>query len=106
MTLFFRKKIDTVMEKIEQGYGFAESLADSNLFPKLAVRMIDAGEGSGALNQVLDDVADFYDNDLNTRLSILTSAIEPGLMVIMGLLIGFIVLAMYMPIFQLAGVIM
>jgi len=76
------------------------------LFPKLAVRMIDAGEGTGALNQVLEDVADFYDNDLNTRLSILTSAIEPGLMVIMGLLIGFIVLAMYMPVFQLAGAIM
>ncbi len=104
--LFFRKKINTVMEKIEQGYGFAQSLADSGLFPKLAIRMIDAGEGSGALNQVLDDVADFYDNDLNTRLSILTSAIEPGLMVIMGFLIGFIVLAMYMPIFQLAGAIM
>jgi len=68
--------------------------------------LIDAGEGTGALNQVLEDVADFYDNDLNTRLSILTSAIEPGLMVIMGLLIGFIVLAMYMPVFQLAGAIM
>jgi type IV pilus assembly protein PilC len=75
------------------------------MFPSLAVRMIDAGESAGSLEQVLDDMADFYENDVDNRLGILTSAIEPALMIVMGLLIGFIVLAMYMPIFQMAGTI-
>jgi type IV pilus assembly protein PilC len=67
--------------------------------------MVDAGESGGALETVLDDVADFYEMDVDAKLTILTSAIEPALMVVMGLLIGFIVLAMYLPIFQLAGAI-
>ena len=65
--------------------------------------MIAAGESSGALEQVLNDIADYYESTVDTTLSILTSAIEPALMIIMGLLIGFVVLAMYMPIFQMAG---
>ncbi len=93
---------DTVMD-IKKGTGFADSLLNADFFPKLALRMISAGESSGALEQVLSDIADFYENSVDTKLSVLTSAIEPALMVIMGLVIGFIVLAIYMPIFQLAS---
>ncbi len=100
---YIRQKLDMVTRKLEQGSGFSESLSDSKVFPDLAVRMIDAGESSGALEQVLDDLAEFYENDVDTRLSVITSAIEPGLMIIMGLLIGFVVLAMYLPIFQMAS---
>ncbi len=100
-----RNRLKDVTENLEQGVGFSESLTLVKTFPNMAVRMIDAGESSGALEQVLNDVADFYDNDVDAKLSIMASAIEPALMVFMGLMIGFIVLALYLPIFQLAGTI-
>jgi len=100
---YFQLLLKKVISRIEEGAGFAESLKKMNIFPQLAVKMMDAGEKGGALEQVLIDIADFYENDVDSKLEILTSAIEPALMVIMGLIIGFIVLAMYLPIFQLAG---
>ena len=100
---FLKTKLEETADSIEKGAGFSESLSNTGAFPGLALRMIEAGETSGALEQVLDDIADFYENDVDGKISILTSSIEPALMVVMGLLIGFIVLAMYMPIFQMAG---
>lgn len=100
---FLKLRFDGVVKSLEEGEGFSESLLKTKVFPSMTVRMISAGESGGALEQVLEDIADFYANDVDIKLSILTSAIEPALMVIMGFIIGFIVLAMYMPIFQLAG---
>lgn len=102
---FLRIKLEEVADSLEKGAGFSESLTNTGAFPSLALRMIEAGETSGALEQVLDDIAEFYENDVDTKISVLTSSIEPALMVVMGLMIGFIVLAMYMPIFQMAGAI-
>ena len=102
---YLRKEVERAVLLLEQGEGFSEILSKSKIFPPLAVRMINAGESAGSLEQVLDDMAEFYEDDVDNRLAILTSVIEPGLMIIMGLLIGFIVLAMYMPIFQMAGTI-
>lgn len=102
---FLKLRLEDAVIKIKKGAGFADSLLTANFFPKLALRMISAGENSGALEQVLNEIADFYENSVDTKLSILTSAIEPALMAIMGLIIGFIVLAIYMPIFQLAAAI-
>ena len=101
--VFLSIKLEEASDNLERGAGFSESLANTGAFPKLALRMIEAGESSGALEQVLDEIADFYETDVDTRLSILTSSIEPAMMVVMGLLIGFIVLAMYLPIFQMAS---
>jgi type IV pilus assembly protein PilC len=100
---FLKESLLKAAGGIEKGAGFSESLATTGVFPALALRMMEAGESSGALEQVLDDVAEFYEGEVDTKISLLTSAIEPALMVIMGLMIGFIVLAMYMPIFQMAG---
>ena len=102
---YLRRKFEGAISLLMQGEGFSETLSRSKIFPALAVRMIDAGESAGSLEQVLDDMAEFYEEDVDSRLTILTSVIEPALMIIMGLLIGFIVLAMYMPIFQMAGTI-
>ncbi|MBW1911624.1 MAG: type II secretion system F family protein [Deltaproteobacteria bacterium] len=96
-------KLEEAADSLEKGVGFSESLSNTGAFPSLALRMIEAGEMGGALEKVLDDIADFYEGDVDTKISILTSSIEPALMIVMGLLIGFIVLAMYMPIFQMAG---
>jgi type IV pilus assembly protein PilC len=68
----------------------------------MAIRMITAGEESGNLEKVLVEMAGFYERDVESKLTVITSAIEPALMVIMGIVIGFILLAVYMPIFQMA----
>ena len=103
--LFLRDNLLHVVRRITEGYGFSEALEETESFPHLAIRMIAAGESGGELEQVLVDAADFYDDEVDAKLAIISSSIEPALMIIMGLLIGFIVLAMYMPIFQLAGTI-
>lgn len=100
-----RATIQKVWIALEQGEGFAAALAQDHVLPGMAVRMIAAGEGGGALIEVLNEVADFYEADVSTRLGVLTAALEPGLMVVMGVMIGGIVLAMYLPIFELAGTI-
>jgi type IV pilus assembly protein PilC len=102
---FLKENLMKAAGSIEKGAGFSESLSNTGVFPTLSLRMMEAGESSGALEQVLDDIAEFYEGEVDTKISVLTSAIEPALMVIMGLIIGFIVLAMYMPIFQMAGTI-
>jgi len=103
--LFLRAKLILVVRRITEGLGFSEALDETEAFPHLAIRMIAAGESGGELEQVLLDAADFYDDEVDVKLTVISSTIEPALMIIMGLLIGFIVLAMYMPIFQLAGTI-
>ena len=103
--LYLRDKLTQAVRRITEGLGFSEALEESESFPHLAIRMIAAGESGGELEQVLVDAADFYDDEVDIKLSMISTAIEPALMIIMGLLIGFIVLAMYMPIFQLAGTI-
>lgn len=103
--LFFRKKLEKSIKAVEQGKGFAAALKGIGLFPDMALRMVAAGEEGGSLEKVLKDVAQFYEKDVEARLSMVTSTIEPLLMVIMGFVIGFIMLAMYMPIFQMAGTI-
>ena len=103
--MFFQAEIQNVVKSIEQGRGFTQSLNELDIFPDMAVRMIAAGEEGGALEKVLKDIARFYEKEVEAKLTIMTSTIEPLLMVLMGFVIGFIMLAMYMPIFQMAGVI-
>ena len=100
---FLQEQTAAVVTRITEGAGFSEALEETGQFPHLAVRMIAAGESGGELEQVLLDAADFYDDEVDVMLSALSSGIEPVLMLIMGLIIGFMVLAMYLPIFQLAG---
>jgi len=103
--VFFQAGINKVIKSVEQGQGFTQALNELYMFPDMALRMIAAGEEGGALEKVLKDIARFYEKDVEARLTIITSTIEPLLMVLMGFVIGFIMLAMYMPIFQMAGTI-
>lgn len=100
---FMQASIKNAIDSIEQGKGFALALDEANIFPGMALRMIAAGEEGGNLEKVLKDISRFYEKDVESKLSILTSTVEPVLMVLMGFVIGFIMLAMYMPIFQMAG---
>jgi type IV pilus assembly protein PilC len=67
--------------------------------------MIEVGENSGALDMMLNKIADFYDEEVDTAVAGLTSLMEPALMVFLGTTIGFVVVAMYLPIFKMAGTI-
>jgi type IV pilus assembly protein PilC len=102
---FLKMRLTEAGRTLEAGGSLSESLSETGVMPPLAARMIDAGEQSGALEPVFLDMAEFYETDVDTKLSILMSSMEPALMIIMGLLIGFIVLAMYLPIFQMAAMV-
>ena len=91
------------IRRVEEGTALSESLARSGFFPPLALRMISVGETSGALTEMLGDVADYYEAEVERLLTRLTTMIEPILMMVMGTMIAFIIVAMYIPIFQMAG---
>jgi type IV pilus assembly protein PilC len=95
-------KIHNAAYDIEQGEGFARAVGKVEVFPDMALRMFAAGEEGGSLEKVLKDVAYFYEREVENKLTIVASTIEPALMILMGFIIGFIIVAMYMPIFQLA----
>ncbi len=96
-------RMSHAVRRIEEGASVSEAFEQAGYFPNLALRMIAVGETGGALADMLGDVADYYEGQVEQRLERLTSLIEPVMMASMGLLIGGIVIAMYFPIFQLAG---
>lgn len=95
------KKIIDSKDKVTKGLPLTEALLGIDIFPTMFYSMVRIGEESGALDEILEKTADFYDEELNTALSKMTARIEPLMIIIMGLIIGFIVIAMYMPIFDI-----
>ncbi|PWB80582.1 MAG: pilus assembly protein PilC [Candidatus Methylomirabilota bacterium] len=92
-------------ESIAQGKTIAAPLQLSGVFPPMVVQMISVGEQSGALDSMLEKIADFYDAEVDQAVTNLTALIEPILMVFLGVVVGGIVIAMYLPIFKLVTVI-
>lgn len=101
--LFLEKEMVQAIRRVEEGTSLSDSFERAGFFPALALRMISVGETSGSLTEMLGDVAEYYEGEVERRLTMLTTMIEPILMMTMGLLIAFIIVAMYVPIFQLAG---
>lgn len=95
------KEMVAAVQRVEEGTSLSESLTRTNFFPPIALRMISVGETTGALTEMLGDLADYYESEVEKRLVKLTTMIEPILMMVMGLMIGLIVMAMYIPIFQM-----
>ena len=91
------------VNRIQEGSQVSEALEQTGHFPIFALRMIGVGETSGSLADMLTDVSDYYEDEVERRLDRLTTMVEPLMMMTMGLLIGGIVVAMYIPIFQMAG---
>lgn len=90
---------------IKGGENIADPLTKTAVFPPMVTQMIAIGEASGGLDEMLSKVADFYDAEVDQAVENLTAALEPIIMVVLGGLVGFIVISMYLPIFQLAGTI-
>jgi type IV pilus assembly protein PilC len=92
-----------VRAKISEGKNIAGPLAETKVFPPMVVQMIGVGEATGAMDQMLNKVADFYDDEVDVAVSALTSMIEPVMMVFLGGVVGGFLIAMYLPIFNIAG---
>jgi type IV pilus assembly protein PilC len=90
---------------ISEGRTIAEPLKASGVFPPMVVQMIAVGEQTGALDSMLAKIADFYDEEVDVAVTNLTSLLEPMLMIFLGLVIGGVVIAMYLPIFKLVNVV-
>ena len=92
-----------VKAAIEQGRTIVEPLKESGVFPSMVIQMIGVGEETGALEEMLNKIADFYEEEVDTAVADLMTAIEPAMMAILGVVVGGIVISMYMPIFSLVG---
>jgi type IV pilus assembly protein PilC len=97
-------QLDIVAERVREGQSFAAALDARKIFPDIAVRMTEVGEATGALQDMLNTVADFFDEEIATSMDRLVTLIEPALLVIMGVVIAGLLLALYMPLFQLSSI--
>jgi type IV pilus assembly protein PilC len=89
--------------RISEGKNMAQPLMETNVFPTMVVQMVGVGEQTGALDAMLNKIADFYEEEVDVAVGALTSLIEPALMVGVGGTVGVVLIAMYLPIFSLAG---
>ncbi|MEO5819687.1 MAG: type II secretion system F family protein [Vicinamibacteraceae bacterium] len=95
--------VETVTRQVREGVSLGKAMAERRVFPDVALKMVDVGEQTGALQEMLNAVADFYDESVETTLSRFTKLIEPLMLVIMAVVIALILLALYMPVFQLSS---
>jgi len=90
---------------VREGQSLSGALTTTGMFPSLAIDMIEVGESTGALPAMLSSVAEFYEDDVNTRITAVLSLIEPAIMIFMGSFVAFVLVALYLPIFSLADTI-
>ena len=89
-------------ERISEGRTMADPLAETGVFPPMVVQMIAVGESTGAMDSMLQKIADFYEEEVDTAVAALTALLEPLMMVVLGVLLGGLIISMYLPIFELA----
>jgi type IV pilus assembly protein PilC len=89
--------------KISEGKDLGSPLAESRVFPSMVVQMIGVGEQTGAMDTMLQKIADFYEDEVDVAVAAMTSLIEPLMMVFLGTVVGGLIVAMYLPVFELAG---
>src|SRR3712207_2969490 len=94
------KAMSDVIHSVRNGGTIAAPLKESPIFPSMVTHMIGVGEETGALDTMLDKVADFYEDQVAAAVKALTSILEPVMIVIVGAIVGFIIVAMYMPLFK------
>ena len=101
---YFSQQLGTVSREVREGQALSTTLSGRGIFPPVAVKMVEVGESTGALQEMLSSVADFFDEEIETALSRFMVLIEPILLVIMGVIIAGLLLAMYMPLIQLGSI--
>jgi type IV pilus assembly protein PilC len=100
-----QRAVESAGKGVREGQPLSGSLKVSGMFPPLAIDMIEVGESTGALPAMLNSVAEFFEEDVNTRMTATLSLIEPAIMIVMGSFVAFVLIALYLPIFSLADTI-
>lgn len=96
------RSIRDAAQKVREGQSLHAALSGTRLIPELALEMVEVGEASGALSQMLTSVAEFYEQEVNLKLSTLVSIVEPVILVFMGIVVAFILISLYLPIFSIS----
>ena len=102
---YIARELDTVGQSVREGQSLAATMRSRGVFPDVAVKMTEVGEATGALQDMLNSVADFYDEELETNLERFVTLIEPILLILLGIVIAGLLLALYLPLFQLSSVV-
>jgi type IV pilus assembly protein PilC len=97
------KAVFSSVGSVREGKGLSQSLAGTKVFPPLSVEMIEVGESTGALPGMLNSVAEFYEEDVQTALTAALALIEPAILIVMGVVVVIILIALYLPIFSLGN---
>jgi len=97
-----REVLERARVMVKEGQSLSKGLATAGIFPALAIEMVHVGETTGALPAMLNSVADFFDDDVSTRMAAVLSLIEPAIMIFMGIFVAFVLISLYLPIFSLA----
>jgi type IV pilus assembly protein PilC len=100
---YIARELQLAGQQVREGRALAAAMQDSGAFADVAVKMVEVGESTGALQEMLNSLADFYDEEIDTNLSRFITLVEPLLLVIMGIVIAALLLALYMPLFNMAG---
>jgi type IV pilus assembly protein PilC len=100
---YMAHEITVAAQQVREGRSLAASMQDSGVFPDVALKMIEVGESTGALQEMLNSLSDFYDEEIDTNLGRFITIVEPALLVIMGIVIAGLLLSLYMPLFNLSS---
>lgn len=98
---YLAQELEDVRRQVQEGQSFAAALRSRKAFPDVAIKMVEVGESTGALQEMLNSLADFYDEEIDTEVDRFIRMVEPILLVVMGMIIAVVVLALYQPLFQL-----
>jgi type IV pilus assembly protein PilC len=101
--VLLERKLFEVVHQVEEGGRITAAMEQVRLMPPLALRMLAVGEGTGALEEMLMEVSEYLETHVEEKVQLLTTAIEPAVMILMGVVVGGVIIAMYLPIFKIAG---
>jgi type IV pilus assembly protein PilC len=104
-SVLLKKALDRTSTSVKEGKSLSAGLQATGIFPSLSIDMMEVGESTGALPQMLNSVAEFYEEDVQTRTAAVLSLVEPAIMIFMGIFVAFVLVSLYLPIFSLADTI-
>lgn len=99
------ERLVAAIRRVEEGVSLSVAIDGAKLMPVLALRMLSVGESTGALEEMLEGISEYFEEELDQRMHLLSTAIEPAIMIIMGLVIGTIIVTMYLPVFKIGATI-
>jgi len=102
---YMARELETIAQAVREGQSLAATMRTAGIFPDVAVKMTEVGEATGALQEMLNSLSEFYDEEIETNMDRFVTLVEPVLLITMGLVIAALLLALYMPLFQLTSVI-